>query len=503
MGKHSKKKHKAREIENFERDGHVETQTESGRQSCVDDLNVLREVRAVGEQNVDDTAVVRVKGEAVHDESNNYGLESSSLRKKSKTRRRDREIEQEKNSLTSAADEGGVKLEAVSDDLVDHHDMGLSAVKKRKKVRFQIPESEERKQEEAVVVVSEKDEQGEKENLSLARDENGSEEDERGEENTIVDENYLKQYPASLLEDRGWQKDQKRLDLKNGFFSEEEDEKIRNAVYAWIRMKNLDKDVGVRMLFSTKSHPEARGAWLDIARCLPERSVKLIYTRAERLLGGHKRGKWSEEELQQLRELREKYGNDWKTIAQYSERSGQLMKDKWRYLRLETKKGKWTDSEYNLLCAYVRWSLRIKEKIGRKKNDRRILRDDINWEIISEKLLRPSAACANVWYARLASPLVNEGRWANGDDRRLLQSLLQLGASSEEAVDWDRLLNDRDGVTCETRWNEMKRLLWERYAPFEDKLEQSIRRFAPDLIGLEEEVDLAFEVKHGYVKLIE
>ncbi|BBN01668.1 hypothetical protein Mp_2g09320 [Marchantia polymorpha subsp. ruderalis] len=352
-------------------------------------------------------------------------------------------------------------------------------------------------------MVSEEDEEGNEEKLSLARVESGSEEDERREKNILFDDEYMKQFPASLFQNRGWKRDQKRTDLKNGFFSEEEDERIKRACFAWLRMKNLDEKDGVKMLFSTMKHPEVRGAWLDIARCLPDRSVKLIYTRGERLLAGHKRGKWSQEELQQLRELRLKYGNNWKTAAQYSERSGQLMKDKWRHMRIETKRGRWTESEYNLLSAYVRWSLRIKDHVGRKENDRRIIRDDINWEIISEKLLRTSASCAHEWYHRLASPLITEGRWANGDDRRLLQSLMEHGASSEEAVDWDRLLDDRDGITCETRWNEMKRLLWSRYVPFEDKLEQSLRRFAPDLIGQKDEVDINFEVINGHVKLVE
>ncbi|KAL2642216.1 hypothetical protein R1flu_009803 [Riccia fluitans] len=405
----------------------------------------------------------RVPEDAIDANSRN-GLEESSVRKKKAKKSRREEGVGEKGYLTTS----GKENKGRKDGDVVQSDKGSGKKAAKKTVRFKEPATHWREE------YKNDDQKEDEENMSLSGPED---QDLLGVHDEEVD----------YTQDRGWEKDKERKDFKYGFYTKEEDAKVKAAVYAYIKGKNWGEDEGVEKLFSCRVNSETKGAWVEIAKCLP-RPVKQIYARAHILFSDLKTGTWSEEELEKLKEVQALHGRDWKTIEKIMGRSGQICRDKWRVLRLEPilKKGKWNGEEFDRLCKYVRWSLKIKEKLGRQRGHR-ILRDDINWEPISEKMGRASMSCAKIWYERLASSLVADGSWANGDDRRLLRSLMETGASSEEAVDWDELLDDRDGLTCERRWYQMIRLLAEPHAPFEDKLEQIVRRYAPDLIGIEED----------------
>ncbi|CAM6090279.1 unnamed protein product [Calypogeia fissa] len=292
-------------------------------------------------------------------------------------------------------------------------------------------------------------------------------------------------------EDRNWKKDITRQDLLYGKFTKEEDEKLKISVFDYIKMRGLG-DEGLQIVLHSSQHKAiARGCWLEIAKCLPARPVKQIHSRAMRILGGHKRGKWSPEELELLTNLQKLHGNNWIKIASHLDRSADVCKDKWRHVKLipTRKAGTWQQDELDKLCKLVRRSLKIKGAIPSKGLDRREVRDDISWEWIAEQLQRDCSRCADVWYNKLASPMISANKWANGDDRLLLQRLMELGAASEEAVDWESILDHREGDHCAGRWKEMTRPLGRSdHVSFEDKLELLAKRYAPDLVGIEEEI---------------
>lgn len=50
--------------------------------------------------------------------------------------------------------------------------------------------------------------------------------------------------------------------------------------------------------------------------------------------------------------------------------------------------------------------------------------------------------------------MVSKGLWANVDDYRLLDELVNLDAACVDDVDWDDLLDNRDGDACRSRWNQ-------------------------------------------------
>lgn len=117
------------------------------------------------------------------------------------------------------------------------------------------------------------------------------------------------------------------------------------------------------------------------------------------------------------------------------------------------------------------------------------VRDNICWEWISDEMLRDSSRCAETWYHRLASSMIAENKWTNEDDSILLHNLLELGAKSQEDLDWETIIDDKEGDVCLKRWREMtKRLDRKRCLSFKDKLELLAKRYAPELLGIEEEL---------------
>lgn len=299
------------------------------------------------------------------------------------------------------------------------------------------------------------------------------------------------------LESPNWTTDMLRPGLVYGMYTAEEDGLLKQAVFDYIQEKGWDREEGLEKILNSRSS-EARGCWHVIRKCLPRRELKRIYGRAHRILGpGTFLGKWSDEEMQSLIEQHSVHGNDWKRIGSIIGRDPEACYHKWRYLKWSTSKdyksGPWSEEEQQKLCELVLKCLHVKAQMAKKgltTKDHRIIRDDISWEFIAEQMGgRGRLDCLTHWYRRMASPMVTTGEWSNGDDQRLLGRLMEEFPLSEELVEWDSLLDNRSGETCNKRWEQMQRTLGRgpdvRHQHFLEKLESVMKRFAPYLLDTE------------------
>ncbi|CAK7343668.1 unnamed protein product [Dovyalis caffra] len=122
---------------------------------------------------------------------------------------------------------------------------------------------------------------------------------------------------------------------------------------------------------------------------------------------------------------------------------------------LNTKKGKWSQYEYQSLFDLVNLDLRMKT-FDEKKTKHGILRDNTSFTTICEKLeTRTDAFCCKKWCDQLTSPIVAEGKWLYRDYYWLLLELYDLDACCMKDVDWDNLLEHRSGHLCSdgTKWS--------------------------------------------------
>lgn len=270
-------------------------------------------------------------------------------------------------------------------------------------------------------------------------------------------------------------------------FTKEEDEILKDAIWAYIRSRGWDEDEGLRFILNCSKYKQARKCWEEIRNCLPYRPRKVIRHRAHVLMEeGTHLGHWSKEEAESLKRLEEEHGHSWRKISILLGRGRPNIKEKWRALKRSKATGIWTQAELQKLCNLVHECLQSKATLGNmgKENDHRILRDDINWEKIADDIgTHGHGSCCAQWYYTLASPMIASGEWANGDDFILLQRLLESGACAEEEVEWDCLLDHRSGQACLTRWQHMiQHLGGNRTRQFLEKLDLLAHRYAPGLL---------------------
>ncbi|KAL6909682.1 hypothetical protein ACP4OV_001341 [Aristida adscensionis] len=266
-------------------------------------------------------------------------------------------------------------------------------------------------------------------------------------------------------------------------FTPEEDAKLMEAIMNYAEMKQLGEK-GIEMIRESIKHPELKGCWAEIATSLPHRPMVAIYKRARILLYRSAERKWTEEEYEIVRRFVEKNGTGWKKLATELGKSDIHVKDTWRRMKPKNlRKGAWSQDEYQNLFDLVNLDLRVK---AHQKIDpgHRLLRDNISWEAISDKLTtRSNKDCCLKWYQQLTSQLVKEGVWADTDDYLLVEALQKVDAVCIEDIDWESLLEHRSGELCRQRWNQMVRMIGgHREKPFIEQVEVLSRRYCPEML---------------------
>ena len=273
-------------------------------------------------------------------------------------------------------------------------------------------------------------------------------------------------------------------------FTPEEDEKVKKAVLGYIEERGLGEK-GLEMVLNCKSYPEIKNCWKQIAASLPWRPRDSVYYRAHILFERDENQKWTPEEYEYVLKYHKEHGSDWKKLSKQMNKHRFHVKDTFRRIKFTSlNKGRWSQEEYQNLFDLVNKDLCMRAS-AEKKSKHGMLRDNICWRAISEKLSsRHDAACCLKWYKQLTSSMVAEGLWADTDDYRLLDALSELDAACIEDVDWDNLLEHREGDLCRQRWNQMVKHIGEYgNESFSEQVEILSNRYSIDILAAREEYD--------------
>ncbi|KAF2584354.1 hypothetical protein F2Q70_00034718 [Brassica cretica] len=243
-----------------------------------------------------------------------------------------------------------------------------------------------------------------------------------------------------VSENYSFSSSKKKRKKPSELFTKEEDELIKKGVLEYVEANFLG-DHGINMVMNCRSHPQVKGCWKEITQALPWRPHCGVYKRAHTLFV------WSKEDLELVLEYQKKHGNNWKTLAD--------------------KMAQETRSQHGML------------------------RDNIPWTAISDQLgTRDHTVCCQKWYHQLTSSMVSKGLWANVDDYRLLDELVNLDAACVDDVDWDYLLDNRDGDACRSRWNQMVRHIGlPGTKTFAEHVEVLSQRYCPHIAEDREDFD--------------
>jgi hypothetical protein len=311
-------------------------------------------------------------------------------------------------------------------------------------------------------------------------------------------------------EDLAWRASLKRTDIKSGAYSATEQETIRNAVIAFAQARNLSTE-DFSWIFAGKGQrsSDIRGLWKQVAVALPNRTIKSVAAAGNRLFHPDaKKGKWTSEEDEELRAAVSDLGNKWLQIGARLGRPREACRVRYREIQLggEKKTGRWSTEEEEKLKEAVNEYLEAKKEAERtttgnvvsmptsgtdggaagpsssrgattpiqrnltstrtttpssqQKLDKRVVLDDIDWGIISQKVqTRSNLQCLEKWYDQMAPSMVDRGDWGTGDDRRLLKALWRAGDISEFEVQWDGLVPERTAQQARRRWRLMVKVV--------------------------------------------
>jgi hypothetical protein len=193
------------------------------------------------------------------------------------------------------------------------------------------------------------------------------------------------------------------VDITSGKFSKEESEQVKKAIEEFCNAKQIT----VSRLCSECDHKaELKGAWMEIAKKLPHRSVQSVYRHGIRQCHPFKRGAWSEQECATLVDLVTRLGKKWSNIQSKLNRSADSCRDKYREMSDEFVKGRWKEEETTTLQRLIREQLNSQTKgataaiedmreLGKLVEESNI---QISWSVISKRMCKRSRlSCFKKW----------------------------------------------------------------------------------------------------------
>lgn len=184
---------------------------------------------------------------------------------------------------------------------------------------------------------------------------------------------------------------------QSGKFSRSETEVVRKAVEQFCHAKQIPTS---RLCSECDHKAELKGAWMEIAKALPHRSVQSVYRHGIRQLHPFKRGAWSEEECMLLADLVHKLGKKWSSIQNKINRSADSCRDKYREMSDEFTKGRWKEHDTEMLKRVIREQLNVPPNtdmrdLGRMVDEQGI---QIPWSIVSKRMAsRSRLSCFKKW----------------------------------------------------------------------------------------------------------
>jgi len=141
------------------------------------------------------------------------------------------------------------------------------------------------------------------------------------------------------------------VNRQSGKFTREESELVQIAIKEYCAAKQIDT---TRLCAECDHKAELKGAWMEIAKRLPHRSVQSVYRHGIRQMHPYKRGAWAEHEVLRLADLVNKHGKKWSAIQAKLNRSADSCRDKYREMSDDFIKGRWKEHETEMLKRVIR-----------------------------------------------------------------------------------------------------------------------------------------------------
>ncbi|XP_056429364.1 cyclin-D-binding Myb-like transcription factor 1 isoform X2 [Hyla sarda] len=238
---------------------------------------------------------------------------------------------------------------------------------------------------------------------------------------------------------------------KQGMWSKEEISILMSNIERYLKAHGI-KDA-TEIIFEM-SKDERKDFYRTIAWGL-NRPLFAVYRRVLRMYDDRNHvGKYTHAEIERLRELRVKHGNDWATIGAALGRSASSVKDRCRLMKETCKTGKWTDEEERRLTDVVH------ELTGTETGD--IVTQGVSWALVAERVgTRSEKQCRSKWLNYLNWKQSGGTQWTKEDEINLILRIAELGVLDENDINWDLLAEGWSSVRSpqwlRSKWWTVKR----------------------------------------------
>ncbi|XP_052779000.1 cyclin-D-binding Myb-like transcription factor 1 [Mya arenaria] len=219
---------------------------------------------------------------------------------------------------------------------------------------------------------------------------------------------------------------------KQGQWSKDEVEILQANIAMYCKEHNISDPT---VIIFEMSKDDRKQFYRTIAKGL-QRPLFSVYRRVTRMYDQKNHmGKYTNEEMMKLRELRMKHANDWASIGQALGRSASSVKDKCRLMRDMCNSGKWLPEEEKRLTQSVY------ELAGGQPGEDIV--HGLSWACIAERVVtRSEKQCRTKWLNYMNWKMKGGKEWTREDDMELIIRVSNLGIDDDSDIDWDTLAKD-------------------------------------------------------------
>ncbi|XP_035533946.1 cyclin-D-binding Myb-like transcription factor 1 isoform X1 [Morone saxatilis] len=238
---------------------------------------------------------------------------------------------------------------------------------------------------------------------------------------------------------------------KQGMWSKEEIDILMSNIDQYVKGRGIEDPAEIIFEMSKE---ERKDFYRSVALGL-NRPLFAVYRRVLRMYDNRNHvGKYTPDEIEKLKALREKHGNDWATIGAALGRSASSVKDRCRLMKDTCNTGKWSEEEERRLAEVVY------EMAGVTPGS--AVTGGVSWATVADQVrTRSEKQCRSKWLNYLNWKHSGGTEWMKEDDLNLIRRISELEVEDENEIKWEDLAGGWSSVRSpqwlRSKWWSIKR----------------------------------------------
>ncbi|XP_061617320.1 cyclin-D-binding Myb-like transcription factor 1 isoform X1 [Phyllopteryx taeniolatus] len=238
---------------------------------------------------------------------------------------------------------------------------------------------------------------------------------------------------------------------KQGMWSKEEVDILMSNIQQYVKGRGIEDPAEIIFEMSKE---ERKDFYRSVALGL-NRPLFAVYRRVLRMYDNRNHvGKYTPGEIEKLKGLRDRHGNDWATIGAALGRSASSVKDRCRLMKDTCNTGKWSEEEERLLAEAVY------EMAGVSPGS--AVTGGVSWASVANRVAtRSEKQCRSKWLNYLNWKHSGGTEWTKDDDLHLTRRILELDVKEENEIKWEDLAGGWSSVRSpqwlRSKWWSIKR----------------------------------------------